>query len=224
MNNFFLKTGWLSVVLIAVTSCNQKENKEADQRIVALETYVDSLKTVSDDEIEANWTAIGQEYEKRNAQASEALEEQDEKIKTALQVRIDASNTQYDQLKAKLESLRTEVAQKLNPSQSLRNRMFGAGKIGADMNFDWVNKSNILKVYENFFQAYKDNKSDFTREDYDEIKIMYEALDNRKNTVEKEGLSSADNLKIGAIKIKFGPMFKVNRMGAKARESAEAKE
>ena len=106
----------------------------------------------------------------------------------------------------------------------MRDRLFGAGKIGNDMSFAWVNKDNILNVYDTFFQAYKDNKGDFSREDYDEIKLMYEALDNRKNTVEKEGLSAEDNGKIASIKFKFGPMFKLNRVGAKSRETSEAKE
>ena len=75
-----------------------------------------------------------------------------------------------------------------------------------------------------FFEAYKNNKEGFSREDYDEIKLMYEALDTRKNTVEKEGLSSSDNADISSIKMKFGPMFKVNRVGAKSREGSEAKE
>jgi hypothetical protein len=52
---------------------------------------------------------------------------------------------------------------------------------------------------------------------------MYEALDNRKNTVEKEGLSSEDNMKIAGLKVKFAPMLKVNRIGAKGEEQAEAK-
>jgi hypothetical protein len=111
-----------------------------------------------------------------------------------------------------------------NPNQMLRDRLFGAGKLGEDMSFAWVNKDNILQVYDNFFQSYKDNKANFSREDYDEIKLMYEALDSRKNTVEKEGLSSEDNGKIASIKFKFSPMFKVNRVGAKSRENTEAKE
>ena len=117
-----------------------------------------------------------------------------------------------------------KVAAKPKPNQILRDRLFGAGKIGEDMNFAWVNKNNILKTYDTFFQAYKDNKSNFSREDYDEIKLMYEALDSRKNTVEKEGLSAEDNNKIASIKFKFGPMFKINRMGAKGREAEKAKE
>ena len=113
---------------------------------------------------------------------------------------------------------------KVSSSQLLRDRLFGAGKIGSDMSFNWVNKDNILSVYDNFFESYKQNKSDFTREDYDEIKLMFEALDARKNTVEKEGLSGEDNRKIASIKFKFSPMFKTNRVGAKSRENQEAKE
>ena len=52
---------------------------------------------------------------------------------------------------------------------------------------------------------------------------MYEALDSRKNTVEKEGLSAEDNRKIAGLKIKFAPMYTVNRMGAKSEETAAAK-
>ena len=63
-----------------------------------------------------------------------------------------------------------------------------------------------------------------SREDWDEIKLMYEALDSRKNTVEKEGLTKEDNRKIAGLKFKFAPMLTVNRMGAKSEEMKEAKE
>ena len=155
----------------------------------------------------------------------------DLKDNAAAQSKIDASKAKYEALKAKYEAeLQNEMTGKQNtestsnPNQMLRDRLFGAGKVGEDMSFAWVNKDNILQVYDNFFQSYKDNKANFSREDYDEIKLMYEALDSRKNTVEKEGLSSEDNGEIASIKFKFSPMFKVNRVGAKSRENTEAKE
>lgn len=228
MNKFVLKSGLLSVILIGIISCNKKENELADQRISELESYVDSLKSVSDEDVQANWAVIADQYDIKSSQANDALATLDEKSKTASQVRIDATNTQYQEIKGNAETVAAakteEATATANPTQSLRDRLFGAGKIGNDMSFAWVNKNNILTVYENFFQTYKDNKGDFTREDYDEIKLMYEALDNRKNTVEKEGLSGDDNAKISSIKVQFGPMFKVNRVGAKGRETAKAKE
>jgi len=107
--------------------------------------------------------------------------------------------------------------------QAIRDAYFGAGKIGEDMSFAWVNKDNILKVYNDFYNEFDKNKDNYSREDFDEVKALYEALDSRKNTVENEGLSSKDNRKIAELKLKFGPKFKWNRMGAKADENADAK-
>ncbi len=96
--------------------------------------------------------------------------------------------------------------------------------MGNDINYDWVNKDNILRVYNDFYNEFDKNKDNYTREDYDEIKALYEALDARKNTVEKEGLSSSDNRKIAELKFKFGPKFKWNRSGAKSDENRDAKD
>ena len=223
MKKNVFKIGLFSMILIGIVSCKNNEKEFADKRIGELEIFVDSLKSVSATDREANWDSISADFDRKETNANNALVTLDEETKLASQAKIDASKTKYYEYKTSIEADRAAMA-KPNSSQMLRDRLFGAGKIGADMSFAWVNKDNILSVYETFFQSYKDNKSDFSREDYDEIKLMYEALDNRKNTVEKEGLSQSDNNKIASIKFKFGPMFKTNRMGAKSRETAEAKE
>ena len=153
--------------------------------------------------------------------AATNYEEKAKKDQEKAQARIDASNAKYEALKAKLEAANQAA---ISPKQQLRNALFGEGKIGDDMSFAWVNKDNILATFKTFTQTVENNKDAYTREDWDEIKLLYEALGTRKNTVEKEGLSSSDNNEIAGIKIKFAPMLKVNRMGAKAEENAAAKE
>ena len=224
MTKNVLKIGLFSLVLLGTFSCKDNEKELADKRISELENYVDSLKTVSAEDREKNWDKITVDFNNKSTSANEALASLDEDTRTTSQVRITTSVDTYDGFKASIEANEKEAVPPSNPSQLLRDRLFGAGKVGTDMSFDWVNKDNILNVYDTFFQAYKDNKDDFSREDYDEIKLMYEALDSRKNTVEKEGLSSEDNGKIASIKFKFAPMFKMNRIGAKSRENSEAKE
>ena len=226
MKKSVLKIGLFSMILLGIVSCKNKEKELAEQRITELEIYVDSLKAANADELEANWDKIQMDFDRKNSEASDAITNLDNETKTSSQEKINSSTTKYDELKVSVTA-KAEVkkaAAKPSASQLLRDRLFGAGKIGEDMSFAWVNKDNILKVYDTFFQSYKDNKGDFSREDYDEIKLMYEALDNRKNSVEKEGLTTEDNNKIASIKFKFGPMFKANRIGAKSRETAEAKE
>ncbi len=68
-----------------------------------------------------------------------------------------------------------------------------------------------------------DNKSTYSREDWDEINVLYEALDTRKNAVEKD-LKSADNMKIAGLKIRFASIAATHRGGTKVKENAEAKQ
>lgn len=226
MKKIVLKFGLFSMILFGIVSCKNKEKELSDKRIAELESFVDSLKIVTQEDMEINWDKINADYQAKNTNANVSLLDLDKNEKEISQAKIDASTNKYDQFKASVEANKktTNATAPANTSQLLRDRLFGAGKIGADMSFAWVNKNNILTVYDSFFKAYKDNKSSFSREDYDEIKLMYEALDSRKNTVENEGLTSEDNGKIASIKFKFSPMFKVNRIGAKSRENQEAKE
>ena len=229
MKKSVLQLGVLSIMLIGIVSCANKEKEEADKIIGELEIYIDSVSSLSAVDRQTNWDKISADYQTKNTSANEVLLNTEGNDKAIYQAKVDASNSKYDQIKVTiitsndLES-NNEDSKNISSSQLLRDRLFGAGKIGSDMSFDWVNKDNILSVYENFFESYKQNKSDFTREDYDEVKLLFEALDSRKNTVEKEGLSTNDNNQIASIKLKFSPMFKVNRVGAKSRENQEAKE
>lgn len=223
MKNRMIKYGVFFTALVSFVSCkNNDAEKAADERIAALENYVDSLENVKAEDAEANWDQIAADYDSRTAETNEAIAALGEDIKPRNQARLDSINARYFVIRTSVETVKAPV--KVNPNQALRDKFFGAGKLGEDMNFSWVNKDNILETYQTFFDAYKANKENFSREDYDEVKLIYEALDSRKNTVEKEGLSSEDNTKIASIKFKFAPMFKMNRIGAKARENEEAKE
>jgi hypothetical protein len=223
MKKSILKYGVFFVAVVSLVSCKNKELEITDKKIASLESYVDSIEAINIEETEINWDRISSDFDRKNLESSDAVSKLTEDVKYNSQAKIDSINARYVIVKTTIE---TKAAKKqvINPNQLLRDRFFGAGKIGEDMNFSWVNKDNILSTYQSFFDTYKANKSDFSREDYDEVKLMYEALDTRKNKVEKEGLSSSDNTKIASIKFKFAPMFKVNRIGAKARENEEAKE
>lgn len=225
MKNRITRYGVLFTALAIFASCKDKESDVADERITALEKYVDSLESVKTADAEANWEAISADYDRRTAESNEAIATLDDDARVRVQARLDSVNARYVVIKTSVENAKAPAADAtVSADQALRDKLFGVGKLGDDLNFSWVNKDNIRPVYEQFYDAYKANKDSFTREDYDEIKLIYEALDARKNTVEKEGLSADDNSAIAAIKFRFAPMFKTNRIGAKARENEEAKE
>lgn len=210
-----------AIISLAFTSCKDEKAVAAEKSVDTYVVYVDSIGNVEAAEVKANWQTINDSYLIRVSEAEMALDNLKER--EAAQARIEASKAKFEALKAQIEAdMQAEMA--ANSKQALRNALFGEGKIGSDMNFDWVNKDNILSVYENFVNAADANKDNYSREDWDEVKLLYEALDSRKNTVENEGLSSDDNKKIAGLKLKFAPMLTFNRMGAKTEEMQEAKE
>lgn len=220
-----------AIIALGFSSCN-KESKTAEATFDNYEKYVDSVSSVSVADAKANWQSIEADYNTKTAEAEAEIAMLEDK--TAAQERLDKSKAKYAELKAKLDaeaaaaataaSTEGTAATPGNRKQALSAAYFKAGNIGEKMDFSWVNKDNILTVYNDFYNEFDKNKDTYSREDFDYIKAMYEALDTHKNTVEKQGLSSKDNMKIAELKLKFAPKFKWERMGAKADENAAAKQ
>ncbi|RZJ63290.1 MAG: hypothetical protein EOO50_17210 [Flavobacterium sp.] len=208
----------IAFMAVAFTSCKNEAEEKAEKTVETYVVYVDSVGNMAAADAKANWAEIAAAYEQRTAEAEAALESA--KDKEAAQKKIDESKLKFEELKAKVEA-ETAMA---DPKQKLRDSFFGEGTVGQDMSFAWVNKDNILKVYNDFYNAFDKNQESYSREDLDEVKTLYEALDTRKNTVEKEGLSGEDNRKIAELKVKFAPKFKWERITSKSGENAAAKD
>ena len=219
MKNLKLALGLVALATV-FTSCKDEKQEMAQKSVDSYEKYVDSISNVAQAEAAANWEAIQTDYEKMKMDAEASLAEA--KDKEALQTKVDNSSTKYEEYKVKVVA-ENEKMNAENSKMMMYKSFFGDSYVSDDMKFNWVNKDNILSVYENFYGTVEKNKDSYSREDWDEIKLTYEALDTRKNTVENEGLSSSDNLKIAGIKVKFAPMYTVNRMGSKSEENADAK-
>jgi hypothetical protein len=215
-----------AIVTIGFTACNN-ENKEAKQDAEMLNTYVDSVEGLTPVYTVENWTAIDNGYQERALKAEKNLAA----LTAEEKAKAEASKAKYAALKTKYEFTIKENAATANLNAAtapnfrkvLRDRLFGEGKIGDDMQFKFVTADNILSTYQNFVDAVADNKNKYTREDWDEINVLYEALDTRKNEVEKD-LKTSDNLKIAGLKIKFAAISSTHRGGTKVKENNDAKQ
>ncbi|HSD05979.1 hypothetical protein [Flavobacterium sp.] len=210
----------LAATAVMFAACKDEKQEKAQKSLDTYSNYVDSVSNITKENAIENWATIESDYTKLKTDAEVSLANATDKTK--LQASLDTTSIKYEEFKT---NILTEK-EKLNENNSKTSKfkaLFGAGYVDDDMKFNWVNKDNILSVYETFVNTVQKNKDSYSREDWDEIKLVYEALDSRKNTVEKEGLSSHDNNKIAGLKLKFAPMYTVNRIGAKSEENAEAK-
>ncbi len=209
-----------AIIATGFASCKNKPT-EAQQDATNVNVYVDSVENLTPIYTTAYWTTLDEGYRVRVVKANKTVATLDVSDKE----KLEASKVQYAALKSTYEVkiAESEAAVAADYRQVLRTNLFGKGVIGNDMSFSFANANNLLSIYEKFVNTVDDNKNNYSREDWDEIKVLYEALDTRKNVVEKE-LPKGDNFKIAKLKIKFSYIKTMHRGGTKIEENKEAKD
>lgn len=213
--------GGLLLVTLSLTACSKEKHAEAQRNVDEFTDYADSLLATGEEASKANWDEVEMRYNEALAKAESSVPEVKEKDRAAAQEKIATAKSNFATLKANV--IKLNEASMTNSNQSLRDSFFGVGVLKSDTDFSWVNKDNILKAYEDFYTIYDKNADTYSREQLDQIKLIYEALDAHKNKVEKEGLRAEDNRKIAELKVKFAPRFKWDRVVSKSEENADNK-
>lgn len=205
----------LGAALLAAVFTSCKNDNAADENVDRYVVYVDSVERLDATERSANWDAIDAEYERRLAEADAAIKDMgdNEDVRT----RMEETKTRYENVKSQAQS-----SANMNNGGNMAN-MTGAASPeslfgNSDTSFMWVNKDNIVGVYNQLYETYKSNADNYTKEQHEQIKQWYEALDERKNTVEKEGLTEEANEEIAKIKVKFAPLYKWEKLTADGPE------
>lgn len=196
----------------------------AQQDAMNLNSYVDSIESLTPVYTASYWSDLDNGYQLRVTKADNTMAT----LEASDKAKLDESKVQYAALKTTYEikikeAETTAVITAPDYRQALRNNLFGEGIIGSDMSFGFATANNLLSIYRKFVNTVDENKNNYSREDWDEIKVLYEALDTRKNTVEKE-LPDGDNTKIAGLKIKFSAIKATHRGGTKGEENKAAKE
>jgi hypothetical protein len=196
----------------------------AQQDAMNLNNYVDSIENLTPVYTAVYLSELDNGYQLRLSKTNDTKATLEASDKT----KVEESEAQYAVLKNTYEikikeTEKSAVITTPDYRQSLRNNLFGEGMIGSDMSFGFATATNLLSIYRKFVNTVDENKNNYSREDWDEIKVLYEALDTRKNTVEKE-LPDGDNTKIAGLKIKFSAIKATHRGGTKGEENKAAKE
>jgi hypothetical protein len=207
------------LVVCAAAACNNSSRDEIAAN--DLKNYIDSVSNATVDYTQEQWVLVNDGYEQRMAKITPVRDD----LSEAENATVAASERKYEALKARYETFIEKSNEKLavTPKQRLRNSLIGEGKIGDDLSFSFVTADNALETYTNFVNAIEKNKDNYSREDWDEVKVLYEALDNRKNEIEND-LSGHDNRQIALQKVKFVGLKATNRVTAKAEENKKSKE
>lgn len=201
---------------LVIGACSNKAEDENKEAVKDLRTYVDSVSRL--DKFEGDrWTTVESGYQEKEA----VVQEKSVAFNEQLQKDYDRVKADYEALKEKVQA---DQAKNANAYKVIiRNALFGESVIGDDMSFSFMTPANAANTYQRFVDGVSANKDNYSREDWDEVKVLYEAMDTRKNEIERE-MPKGDNMKIAGLKVRFASIKAVNRPGTKADENAAAKE
>lgn len=193
----------IGFLLLSAIACTGP-NRNAEKEVKDLRHYVDSVEQNRHNyyQDETYWSAVEQHY---------LAEQENIDTKTAdLSIQTKAD---YEKLKTDYAALKekyTEERAAINARLALRNSLYGDVKINDDISFVFMTPANALGIYETFVTTVDNNKETYTREDWDEIKSLYDSMNERKNEIENS-IGSRDNQKIMNQKVKFIAIKALNR-------------
>lgn len=198
-----------TVLCMSVVSCGGGEHQK-DKDVESFRIFVTELKA-KNDEITDNWDEVEQKYQAK----VDKIEKKEAELESSLKEEYEQLKKDYAELKAKHEA--HHVVED-NVSEGSLNDLYATILTNeGDMDMSGVTSENIVSVYNNFVEIVKLHKNDYTREDWDEVDVLWDALNKRKNELE-DNLTSEDKLEIGEEKVEYGACKATNKLPAKSEE------
>jgi G3E family GTPase len=143
----------VAVIATSFTSCKSEEEKMAEKSFDHYEKYMDSVNTIVEAEASANWQAIEAGYNDRMSEADMVLINM--KDQTNAEDRLERTKAKYTEFKNEsgCKCFRTGKSKNGNSEYFF----WWIYKAGADIDFTWVNKNNILKLNSDFYNEFDKN-------------------------------------------------------------------
>lgn len=206
----------LAVLAAGFIACNSNKGAEQSVELDNLNAWLDSVSNLENVTVE-QWTSIEGEYAMATMSIDTATMDESGKVKYTESV------SRWEMMKAaNMEKMNAEAAAvSVVMTPEMITEFYGPGIIMANENdYSFMTAENALAIYENFYDRAVFHKDDYTSDQWNLVKAMYEKMDAQKNVVEKEGLKTSDNLKIAKTKAKFVVLFNTNKTEAKIEEKA----
>ncbi len=209
--------------IVALVACNNGTNKqELSAQVENLQKWIDSVKTANVVYDSTTWVALDGQYKAATAD----LTANADKLKEEEKAKLEASQKSWEEYKIAYVAKMEESTKASEPAMTgfndeakivMAKTIFGEVAMMNTMDFSWVNASNILSTYNGFYEKFKANQSSYDADQLAYVKALYEALDTRKNEVEKEkAFKGSDNIKIAQTKTKFAVLFASEKTGSKS--------
>lgn len=194
-----VKLLFTAAVMAGIIACGGPD-RGAEKSMKELRSYLDSVERDHANYLqdETYWANVEKGYEEKKQQLDAKTARMDEKSKKD----YEELQHKYGGLKEKHTAEQAKMKEKTSAEMALRNSLFGEGRVGKDMSFTFMTPSNAVSVYETFVNTVSKNRETYTKENWEEVKELYKAMNTRKDEIEKE-LTRKDKDKIAGLRVRF---------------------
>lgn len=200
-----------AILSVSLTSCGG--NKHKDDDVESFRVFVTELKVKDDSEVKESWDNIEREYEEKVAE----IDQKEDKLEDNIKQEYEQLKQDYKELKAKYDTENMDADVNTANGYNIQPLYETILTNEGDMDLTGVTASNIGSIYKGFVDIVDSHKNEYTREDWDEVDVLWDALNKRKNELE-DNLSSEQKLEIGEEKVKYGTYKSLNKLPAKSEE------
>ena len=213
----------LTMIFFLFSACSRSNEAKMEEELKHMQTLMEDTRQDIKEDTRQRWEDIEAEFNEAQQKLDEGMSEMNDEM-------LD----KYAKLKQEFNELRREykdaTSEILSDPQEVRisdrdwhtpmyiKLLFEPLMISeGDLTLNEVDANNITQVYANFVGVVNDHATKYSREDWDEVDILWDALNKRKNQVEGF-LTMADKNEIGKYKTEYGALKATNKPVAKIKE------
>lgn len=196
---------------LSMISCEDPNESRAENEFNEYRDYVEAESGAFDNSDDWEWD----EYDNNWREYDSAYQEHATGVEENLEYLSEENKAEYDRMQGEYENRRSMYEQRSAEEDnnidenSISGRMYVAVDIvdpnPDNVEFSKVTAENLRETYKNFVDYIESNKGEMTDEDWENAEIIWEALNLRKNEVEKD-IPTEDNVAIGTLKVEYGAL------------------
>jgi hypothetical protein len=189
-------------MFFVAVSCGQQGEQQRKKETEDFQAYVRSHIDSVDNYASNNWDSLQAEFDRKKAEVE----------KDTAKMTADVRDTYYESLRDwdtfKSEyGIKQDARNKLQQMDNLRKSLTMAG---VRTDYTDLPASHIIAAYQYFVDAVRNNKDNFTKDQWTVINVSWKALNGRKRELEKD-ISAADNAKIVKLQLQYTAIKAMNR-------------
>lgn len=204
--------------LILLSACGDQANQRRQQSLDDMKAYVKSHKDSIDNYLDKSWDDLDQGFVQKKA----ALDNDVDKMNAEMKESYNSTLRDWDAVKADYTDKVAEK-KKMAHVETVRTPLYikaPTPTAARKLDFSDLSATDMEPEYQNFVDVVKQNKDEYSSEDWTMVNKTWKQLNKRRREV-KESIPVGDAKKILKLQIDYTAIKAVNRPLAESNEDME---